>query len=201
MSASAASESPTSVSYARQACLSCHGQKRKCGRQLPRCNLCEKKGRRCEYPLKVLRDSEAESAATEEVSLAGFPLWRTGDDITVLNGHSSKALPRTAFQPSSFSTRGCSATVAWLCRRLKPICRDISRPCSPGRRERSSRVCWTGILPWFTRRFRFVGPPLPLYCLTSVVVQNHTRLTWPLHSVQAQNAPLSGLAKDKQYSA
>ncbi|KAK0624379.1 hypothetical protein B0T14DRAFT_517942 [Immersiella caudata] len=41
---------------ARQACVSCHSQKRKCGRQLPRCDLCQKKGRACEYPPEALPD-------------------------------------------------------------------------------------------------------------------------------------------------
>jgi len=47
---------PDSEARARQACVSCHSQKRKCSRQLPRCDLCKKKGRACEYPREALLD-------------------------------------------------------------------------------------------------------------------------------------------------
>ena len=59
-----------SEAHARQACVSCHSQKRKCSRQWPRCDLCQKKARNCEYPPEALPDTpEAPGRLLEN----GFP--------------------------------------------------------------------------------------------------------------------------------
>lgn len=69
MPAPAAAQRPAGEILAKQACVSCHAQKRKCSRQLPRCDLCQKKGRTCEYPPEALPDrveSEFESLGLAE---------------------------------------------------------------------------------------------------------------------------------------
>ncbi|KAL1966745.1 hypothetical protein VTN77DRAFT_3942 [Rasamsonia byssochlamydoides] len=52
-----------SENLARQACLTCRQQKRKCSRELPACLLCRKNKRRCDYPIKstdpTANDSES----------------------------------------------------------------------------------------------------------------------------------------------
>ncbi|KAK3339645.1 hypothetical protein B0T25DRAFT_560340 [Lasiosphaeria hispida] len=53
---------PSEQTLAKLACVSCHAQKRKCSRQLPQCDLCLKKRKRCEYPLEAFDDSTPGSA-------------------------------------------------------------------------------------------------------------------------------------------
>ena len=44
------------IPTARQACVRCRTQKRKCSRQLPTCEQCGKYKRRCEYPADAISD-------------------------------------------------------------------------------------------------------------------------------------------------
>ncbi|KAH8911446.1 hypothetical protein BR93DRAFT_975433 [Coniochaeta sp. PMI_546] len=66
MSVPVALQSPRGAIHARQACVSCRGQKRKCSRQLPRCDLCQKKKQRCEYLPEALPDADEDPAAIAE---------------------------------------------------------------------------------------------------------------------------------------
>lgn len=45
---------PVEEHLARQACFTCKRQKRKCTRELPSCQLCNKSRRQCEYPAEAL---------------------------------------------------------------------------------------------------------------------------------------------------
>lgn len=42
---------------AKQACVQCYTQKRKCSRQLPQCNRCLAKDRHCEYSSEAAGDN------------------------------------------------------------------------------------------------------------------------------------------------
>ncbi|KAJ9149835.1 Fungal specific transcription factor [Pleurostoma richardsiae] len=53
---------------ARQACLSCRKQKRKCTRGLPSCELCRRNRRLCDYPADALRPNQSSSSGVEGIT-------------------------------------------------------------------------------------------------------------------------------------
>ena len=59
---------PGDDTLARQACLTCRKQKRKCTRELPACELCRKSRRPCDYQAGALSATYA-SPLSPPVSL------------------------------------------------------------------------------------------------------------------------------------